>query len=239
MSDDVLSVLSPGAGAGFRQVVLFPGGGNGPAAYASWVPQLPERWRVTAVCLPGRGARLAEPLPASLPAVADEVAAALGRDDRSDPARSVYFGHSMGALVALEVAVRRTPALLVTAACAPVVEPAVYGDPDQEKVRDVVRRRARAQGIEDAAFIEELADVTAPILRADLLLLDGYRLPGPLVTCPIASFYGTGDPVPALSWAGRTTAGATTSIVDGDHYFFQSGAQFLVDLAEQRGTETS
>lgn len=112
-------------------------------------------------------------------------------------------GHSVGALWALETALRVPPALLVTAACAP---PPPNGtiptfesteEDDQEFIRDLLI----ALGITDEDTLDELVDISVPVLRADIELADRWSAPDVRLDCPIVSFYGAEDPTPAGPWS--------------------------------------
>src|SRR3954468_9181686 len=97
-------------------MVCFPHAGGTAAAFRRWPALLGDLVEITAVELPGRGTRRAEPPPAT---IGDAFAAALSAVPPDLPAGGyVLFGHSLGALYAFEAArhltaAGRPPALLV------------------------------------------------------------------------------------------------------------------------------
>lgn len=215
-------------------LVLLPGAGNGPSAFAPWVPAAPDGWRLVAACLPGRGQRIGEPVPGDLPTAADEVAEAI-RGEIGGPL--VLCGHSMGALLGLEIAHRVPAALLAVAACTPPDEPPDYSNLDDTTIRALVRDQLTGGGITDPAMLAELAGLAAAMLRADLEMLDGYTAPTTPLGCPIVAYYGHDDDVEPVSWARHTTAGAGTVRLPGGHRFCHDDpARLLSDLTARATT---
>lgn len=209
-------------------VLVLPGAGAGPSSFSPWCGVVPPTWRLTAVCLPGRGTRIGQPFITSLPECADQVAAA-ARAELDRPL--VLFGHSMGGLVALEVAMRVPVRAVFTAGTSPVQRTLQTVDMPESMVRDTVREILRTAGVEDSPLQEELLAVAAPILRSDMLMLHGYERPTRQVDCEIVSYYGTGDVVRPVSWAPYTTGPSEVVVYDGDHYAVQTDARwFTADL---------
>jgi surfactin synthase thioesterase subunit len=212
-------------------LVVFPGAGAGPSAVARWRPVLPPSWRLHAVCLPGRGTRFGEPF-ATDPALAlAEVTEAISR---RCTAPLVLVGHSVGALWAHDAASRITTAMLVTAGCEPP-DPggtvAIHPSTEEEDLH-FTRELLVALGVDDEETLAELAEISVPIMRADVALAHAWRAPVQPLDCPIMSYYGSDEPVPGTSWAEHTRASAWTMTVPGDHYFFQDrAAEVVADLA--------
>ena len=75
--------------------------GVGGSVYRLWAAAMPETIEVQAVQLPGRESRFREPALRRIPAIVDGLCAALA--DRLDRPFA-FFGHSMGAVLASEVA---------------------------------------------------------------------------------------------------------------------------------------
>ena len=83
------------------RLICFPHGGGGTQAFRAWPDCLPEWLEVLAINPPGRGARLREPAIDDMARMVAEITAAL------TPALDLpflLFGHSVGALIAFEVA---------------------------------------------------------------------------------------------------------------------------------------
>jgi len=84
------------------RLVCFPHVGGAASFFRSWVSWLPEKVELIAACYPGREDQIAEsPATAMAELVAPSVRACLSLSD----APLALFGHSMGAVVAYEVAV--------------------------------------------------------------------------------------------------------------------------------------
>ncbi|WP_250279849.1 thioesterase domain-containing protein [Frankia sp. Cppng1_Ct_nod] len=103
-TDDWLRRIRPASNATHR-LVCFPHAG-GSASFFRWIFQmLPTTTEVLGVQYPGRQDRRSEPLIPTISGLADQVHEVLGsRLDRP----TAFFGHSMGAVVAFEVARRLT-----------------------------------------------------------------------------------------------------------------------------------
>ncbi|MGJ4961940.1 thioesterase II family protein [Bradyrhizobium sp. HKCCYLRH3061] len=167
-----------------RRLVCFGPAGGGASFYRRWPDLAPPDVEVLAVQLPGRETRLGEePRRDIVESAAEVVRALLARPDLP----TVLFGHSMGALLALEAArgLRR-------AEYAPELRLAVSGREspdlamqdtgfvtlaDDEFLIAVDRRYG---GIPPAVMeVAELRELIAPALRADFAAVLGYRIPSP------------------------------------------------------------
>ncbi|MFD8936316.1 thioesterase II family protein [Streptomyces sp. NPDC059578] len=218
-------------------IVIMPFGGGGPTAFLPWAHRVPATWRLSAVCLPGRGQRFVEPVHTDAAAAAREVAAAV-RSCLDGERPLVYLGHSLGSLLALDVAALVQPDLLCVAGYPPprVGVPVDHGrlDPSQLE-RDARAFTASLEPI-DPALLEEVIELTTPVLRADLKLYDGFLPPAAPLGCDIVSYYGDQDEVPALDWKQHTTGRAATVRMPGDHYFVQRSPGPLIADLERRLT---
>jgi surfactin synthase thioesterase subunit len=199
------------------EFVVFPGAGSGPSSFSPWCGVVPDTWRLTSVCLPGRSTRIAEELPTDLNRVVDDLTDAI-TSELDGPL--VLFGHSMGGLLALEVAARVDPLVVITAAAAPVTRTMLTVDTPLEVVREYL--------------LEELLDLAVPIMQADRLLLHGYGTPAIRLDCDILAYYGTEDDLHTLDWSRHTTGSAPVIEFPGDHQFPQRAAGQLVDDIARR-----
>ena len=171
-----------------RLLCLHHAGGNG-AFYLSWAADLAGTCEVWTANLPGRRGRVLEPLVTDLNTLVAELAdAAEALLDRP----LAIFGHSMGALLAYEVAreLRRRgcpplSALVVSACRAAHLRPELTGVPrgDAELTGLLRSWGGTPPGLlED----EEFLGLVLPPFRADLLLCDAYRYrPGPRLHAPL------------------------------------------------------
>jgi len=144
-----------------------------------------------------------------------------------------FFGHSMGAILAFELAraLRRRgaplPSLLVIAAhTAPHFEHRnPIGDlPDVSFVTEL--RRLTGDG-DDALRDPEIVELFLPILRADVTLCETYRwTEEPPLECPMVAFGGDEDtevtPEDLSEWRLHTAGSFEVEIVAGGHFFVRT-----------------
>lgn len=213
------------------RLVAFAHAGGGPMTFRHWADELAPQVELWNVTLPGRAARWREPFARDWAPLVDELGAAIVRDV---PAPIALFGHSLGALLAFEVARRLTRArmapvhLIVSGRGAPDTAPALeVPDTDAELLRHVDLLYG---GIPDEVLAsQELLDHFLPILRADLELARAYALrPGMALTCPIMAMTGDADPIaPPCElerWSRQTGAGCDLRVLAGGHFHFVDDA---------------
>ena len=225
------------------KLVCFPHAGGWASAYRTWPSGLPADVGVLGIRYPGREDRLSEPFPSGLEELADEVADAL---DELAGHRLVLFGHSMGASVAHEVAIRlhrrgRPPAALcVSARLSPraLVDQPPYLATDDEIVADLVRQdRSRTEVFADL----ELREFILPAIRADLKLVNDYRGGrGPVLDCPVFGYVGDGDSAISLEqmrgWADVTRGPFRLRVFPGGHFYLRElETRLLTDMAADWG----
>lgn len=232
----------PDHGAPLR-LFCFPHAGAGAGAYRAWATPLARAGvAVCAVQPPGRETRFREPLCTRLDTLVDAVVPALAPHLGAPYA---LFGHSLGALVAFEVARRlRTlgappPArLLVSGRIAPQLADTrrrLHDLPEGELLGEL-----QALGGIPPAFLEhrELLALQLPVLRADLALNENYRHPsGEPLAVPISAFGGDRDPKvderELRAWGEQTEAGFRARLLPGDHFFVSSALPLLLrDVAD-------
>ncbi|MBS2962966.1 thioesterase [Actinocrinis puniceicyclus] len=227
MYDPWLPGGRPDPHAEFRLFCIPHLGGNS-ALYLRWRQYAGPAVHVCPVELPGRGRRLADPpftrMPALVAALADALDAQLDRP-------FALFGHSLGGLIAFELARtlrergRPQPArLFIAAMAAPgsvVPRPFVHDTPDEEVIEEL---RALGGTPPELLANEELMELMLPTLRADFTVLETYRcLDGPALDTPISAFGGTEDTAataPALrAWSRYTTKTVRLRMFRGGHFF--------------------
>jgi medium-chain acyl-[acyl-carrier-protein] hydrolase len=203
-------------------LVCFPFGGGNSAAFRTWSRHLPADVQLLGVDLPGRGARFGEPMFTRVDAVIDALAGQQGY--LAQQGRLIFFGHSLGALLAFELA--RT--LELSGAAAPV-----HGLPDAQFLEQV----QRFEGLPDEVLQHaELLEVFLPILRADFALSESYRCAAQTpLNCDLTVLGGTRDPMVDVAtlepWAQHTRARFDCRTFDGGHFFLHDFAAEIVALA--------
>jgi surfactin synthase thioesterase subunit/glycosyltransferase involved in cell wall biosynthesis len=220
------------------RLFCFPYAGGGAAAFAGW--RL-ARTAVRPIRLPGRESRAAEAPFERMRALVESLAAAIEPYlDRP----FAFFGHSMGAAVAFELArlLRKRglpqPRLLVASgARAPQFRRhhAPPPDPSEEQFLAELRRLGGipAEALEDPAVLRAIL----PALTADAALYRRYvYTEDEPLGLPIRAYGGSGDPniLPEhlQAWREQTAAGFGVRLFDGGHFFpRESRAEVLAALA--------
>ncbi|WP_370415607.1 thioesterase II family protein [Streptomyces fradiae] len=232
-----------GEGEPFTLLLTHHAGGSA-AAFAPLLRHLPAGWRLLAVDLPGRLMALGEG-GCRTTAEAVEWLAPLTRRVLDAPRAGSYgvFGHSMGALIAYELARELSrdgdPPVWVGLSGAP----APGHRPERAQRHLWTRERLTAFLRELGGTPEEVLavpDLVGPMveaLRGDLSIVDTYEEhPGPPLGVPLSLFTGADDPVahPGLAapWAGHTTGPTARHSWPGGHfYLFEHAAEVSARIA--------
>ena len=237
--DPWFSIPVPKPAARLR-LFCFPYAGGGASAYFAWSRALRDHpIEVLAVQPPGRENRLRETPCTDLGRLVAALAAAIAPlTDRPFG----FFGHSMGALVAFELA-RALRAgggaqpshLFVSGARAPQLpseeEPLREIAGDDEFVTAVAERYG---GIPPLVLENaELRSVIVPALRADLVVTETYAYrDAPPLACPVAAYGGDADAMVKedrlAQWREQTTGEVSCRLFDGDHFFLNAARDALL-----------
>ena len=233
-----LRISSPKPNARLR-LFCFPYAGGGGMIYRTWHQYLPSDIEVCAVQLPGRENRLRErPFTNLVELVQQLLPHLLPYLDKP----YAIFGHSMGALIAFELAQQlvRQPGRIPTylfvsgrrAPFLPEPELPLHKLPTDEIFLAELQRRYNnipAPIYEDA----ELRALFAPLLRADLALVETYQCPAPTsLPCSIVALGGDSDPLVSLtelqSWQTLTHAAFALHRFHGGHLYLNEQPQQLL-----------
>lgn len=147
--------------------------------------------------------------------------------------RPVLFGHSMGAVVAFEVAMRMEratgtgPARLVASGrCAPSLGRREHMHLSTD---EALIGRVRDLGGTDERLLEnrDLLRTLLPALRNDFRAIDHYlALPQSRLRCPITAFVGDADPTVTIAevtdWREHTATAFDLHVFSGGHFYVES-----------------
>jgi len=220
------------------RLFCFTYAGGGTTFFRSWGQLFPDSVEICPIRLPGRESRLRETPCTSISQIVsllmDEMRPFLDKP-------FAFYGHSMGGIVAYEMAralqSRRLPQpkhLLVSGCRAPHVpdpDPPIYHLSDDEFIPAIGRLNGTP-----AAVLEnkELLALMIPILRADFEAIERYEYQdGPSLSCSITAVSGDADPKAGrddmLAWGQHTTGKFSHHERAGDHFFIHQDQfpQFL------------
>lgn len=236
---------------GKLRLFCFPYAGAGALAYRLWIAPLSRAASVCPVRLPGRETRTHEELIENMGGLAQALESAITPYlDRP----FAFFGHSMGAAVAFELAraLRRhrkplPAALYVSGARAPQFRLG-WTPPPAPDDREFLAQLRRLDGIAAEVLDHpEAMQYALPVLRADAGLYRNYVYsPEPPLECPIFAYGGRSDPNVGAehveAWREQTTGAFVRREFEGSHFFIH-GAEFLralladlvADLAKDDG----
>ncbi len=215
------------------RLFCFPFAGGSAFSFRDWPISLPDGVALAAVQLPGREQRITEPPFIRLEPLVFELANALIPYLQTP---YVFFGHSMGALLAFEVAreLRRRqmpiPAhLLVSAQQAPqlpVNTPAISHLPDS---RFIASLKSLGGTAAETLNHTQLRQLLLPTLRADFAVCEGYSYRHePPLSSAITAYGGLDDPrvsrVSLIDWKQQSTSRFKVRMLPGNHFFIQNNA---------------
>jgi medium-chain acyl-[acyl-carrier-protein] hydrolase len=220
------------------RLLCFPHAGGGASTFNSWRALLPGWLELVKVQLPGREDRRLSPPHQRMEALVGELFPHLQPLlDRP----LVLYGHSMGAVIAFEVAraLRRHGyplplALLISGRRAPhrplPVTQVLHTLPEET----LALRVGQLGGLPPELLgNRRWLSHYLPTIRADLCLSDDYEYSEePLLACPIHTFIGEADTLVVRedweAWSAHTAAEFTRRILAGGHFFSTTGRNELI-----------
>ncbi|MFJ7247754.1 thioesterase II family protein [Kitasatospora sp. NPDC098652] len=220
------------------RLICFPHAGGLASFFHPWGRLVPPGVELLAVRYPGREDRLLEPLARTM----DELSVPIAREcARLLDAPLAFFGHSMGASVAYEVALRlqeehrfSLSALFVSG----------RSGPGRERIRplseatdsQLMQELTELGGTDAQAFDDaELRELVLPAIRADYRLIEAYTATSTnaVVNAPVTAYYGEQDADvdrdSAEAWAGVTRSDFRVTPFEGGHFYLLNETQALVD----------
>ena len=210
-------------------LLCLPYSGASAMVYSRWRRKLPEWIKLQPVELPGRGARYGEPLHNDMRRLALQLA-----HEQKAMLRAPYavFGHSLGALLACEMAhafrslgVPEPVALFASGTAAPTMRldyDRGFADPKTDA--ELIEQLRILNGTsEEVLANEELMSLTLPILRADFQLCGLFEpVQRPLLKCPVHVLGGKADRTTSeqlIGWSQETHGSFSVDMFAGGHFF--------------------
>ncbi|MFD9727313.1 thioesterase II family protein [Streptomyces sp. NPDC059072] len=239
--DRWLRRFHPSAGA-TAELVCFPHAGGSAAYWFALSRLLTPAVEVLAVQYPGRQERHREAPAGDLHALADRITQALvPRPGAQGPRPRLFLGHSMGASLAYEVAVRLEDttgggpaALLLSGRRAPS-----RSRPGADRLDDdrALLAKVRSLGGTGSGLLDdqEMLGLVLPVLRADYGALASYEPTGgaPL-SCPVVGLAGDRDPEASpeevRAWGSHTGAPFDLHVFPGGHFFLTEHTAAVAEL---------
>ncbi|MBB5158698.1 thioesterase II family protein [Saccharopolyspora phatthalungensis] len=218
-------------------LVCFPHAGGAANFYLPMSTALSTTTQVLSVQYPGRQDRHTEPLIDDIHRLADEVFEAFRPlADR----RWAFFGHSMGATVAFEVARRLDDAgippvmLFASGRRAP-------SSHREERVhllddRGVISELKALSGTDTRVFDNpELVELILPLVRSDYRAIETYRPRSSVpLSCPIVTLVGDTDPLAtrqeAEAWEQHTTGKFELHTYSGGHFYINDHRPKVIEV---------
>ncbi|WNF57508.1 thioesterase II family protein [Pseudomonas mandelii] len=210
-------------------LLCLPYSGASAMVYSRWRRKLPEWLTLQPVELPGRGARYGEPLHTDMRRLALQLA-----QEQNATLKAPYalFGHSLGALVACEMAhafrslgCPEPVALFASGTAAPTMR-ADYdrGFAQPRTDAELIDQLRTLNGTsEEVLANKELMSLTLPVLRADFLLCGRFEpQQRPLLKCPVHVLGGKDDRATTeqlIGWSKETHGSFSVDMLAGGHFF--------------------
>jgi medium-chain acyl-[acyl-carrier-protein] hydrolase len=220
------------------RLFCFPHAGAGASTYRPWVPRLAgDGVQVCPVQLPGRENRFGEPAYQRLEPLLEALVPALTPSLEKPFA---FFGHSLGALIAFELARSLRSAglpapvhLFVSGRIAPQSRdprPTLHDQPESALRAALAGLGGMPQAVLDHPALMALQ---LPLIRADLAVNETYRyVPGPPLDVPISAYGGNRDPKVGedelRAWEDQAGGDFRARRLPGDHFFVQSSLSLLL-----------
>jgi len=228
------------------RVFCFAHAGGGPSLFSRWPRFVSGNLELLPVQPPGHEARVREQPYRSIEELLPQL---IGVIEPLLEVPFVLFGHSLGALIAFELAhqLQRQggpiPKLLVVSSLrAPHLHARanrsaqpLYRLPDQQLIAEVDRRFGGIPS--EIVTNEEFLSLLRPVLRADLQMAETYsfRATEPL-RCPILALGGFDDPEVPLSalmaWETHTRGPFSWRLFPGGHFYVRDAPGEVIEAIE-------
>jgi pyochelin biosynthesis protein PchC len=220
------------------RLVCFPHAGGSASYYFPVSRMARPDIEVLALQYPGRQDRRHEKPVDDVGELADGVSGAL-LNWLDHP--FAFFGHSMGAIVAFEVARRlqrmgHAPPVILFASARRAPSRHRHEDVHLRDDAGLIAELRRLGGTDPRVLADaELLATILPMTRSDYRAIETYRcLPGEPLSCPITVLVGDRDPqvtiAEASAWADQTTDRFELKVLPGGHFYLEQQAAAVMDI---------
>lgn len=222
---------------------IFPHAGGSAGAYVPFSRAFSIDMKRIAVQYPGRPDRHDVPDITSIPALADDVYKMLATGNVPHT-RVAFFGHSMGGLVAFEVARRFEAAgkpimaLFLSASAAP--GSGGYEYLHQSSDDELLKMVTDMTGTDSHFIGERFGETILRTLRNYGAITDYSCPPGTTISCPIYAYAAANDIAidyeSVAAWSEFTTSGFEVRVLPGNHFYItESVAELVADIEDRIG----
>jgi len=224
------------------QLICFSFAGGGASVFSNWQELLQPAIQIRPVQLPGRENRFSEtPVNNINSLLTDLVELTRPLTEKN----WAVFGHSMGALIAVELAARlcseancNPPEHIFVSGKVPIhlpLQKPLIGMLDNEAL--LVQLQIR-YGIEESSEQLELTKLMLDTIRADIQLVESHQRPNPIkFSCPLTALQGISDIClterEMQLWQQYTDAGFNLIKLPGDHFYLQASRVQIVAAINQ------
>lgn len=216
----------------------LPYAGGSASIYRDWISELKPEIEVCPIEYPGHASRFCDPYYSSIEAAAEEISETILRKNPSD---YVIYGHSMGALIALETAFvleKKTDilpkAVIVAASRPPHMRNKGINLRELSKEELLQTIVSRGQFEPEILECEELMEMIADILYADVQMFTRYTrsYEERKIHVPLLALFGEEDeetPQEDMQeWQKYTEQDFSLQVFRGNHFFaFNNHTEFV------------
>ncbi|MFF4140777.1 thioesterase II family protein [Streptomyces sp. NPDC001698] len=221
------------------QLVCLPHAGGSASFYFPFSQALSGSAEVLGVQYPGRQERHHEAGITDLHTLADRITEAVTEEVDDRPL--ALFGHSMGAMLAFEVAARLEDSgtEVATLFASGRRAPSCHRSPENVHTftdEQLVAVLAALDGTDTELLSEPyVLRMILPAIRSDFEAVETYRyLPRPPLRCPVVALVGDRDRRVDLdeagAWADHTTESFDLQVFSGGHFYLSAQQAAVVDL---------